>query len=92
MLRPGDGDGVIQRSCWGCRPCAGVPRDRRVGAERRANPPSSAGADKLVIKAQVLAGGRGKGHFDGVNGLKGGVQMVDSCVPFLSGAPGARAC
>ena len=37
-----------------------------------------AGADKLVIKAQVLAGGRGKGHFDGENGLKGGVQMVDS--------------
>ncbi|KAJ8296439.1 Succinate--CoA ligase [ADP-forming] subunit beta, hydrogenosomal [Rhodotorula toruloides] len=36
------------------------------------------GADKLVIKAQVLAGGRGKGHFDGPNGLKGGVQMVDS--------------
>ncbi|KAI8461549.1 succinyl-CoA ligase beta-chain [Phakopsora pachyrhizi] len=32
----------------------------------------------LVIKAQVLAGGRGKGHFDGKNGLKGGVQMVDS--------------
>lgn len=29
-----------------------------------------------VIKAQVLAGGRGKGHFEG--GLKGGVQMVDS--------------
>ncbi|KAI5475805.1 succinyl-CoA synthetase beta subunit [Pseudohyphozyma bogoriensis] len=36
------------------------------------------GSDKLVIKAQVLAGGRGKGHFDGPNGLKGGVQMVDS--------------
>ncbi|KAK4049418.1 succinate--CoA ligase beta chain [Microbotryomycetes sp. JL201] len=36
------------------------------------------GTDKLVIKAQVLAGGRGKGHFDGPNGLKGGVQMVDS--------------
>ncbi|KAK4056305.1 succinate--CoA ligase beta chain [Microbotryomycetes sp. JL221] len=36
------------------------------------------GADKLVIKAQVLAGGRGKGHFDGPGGLKGGVQMVDS--------------
>ncbi|GAA96718.1 uncharacterized protein L969DRAFT_97070 [Mixia osmundae IAM 14324] len=36
----------------------------------------SMGKDKLVIKAQVLAGGRGKGHFEG--GLKGGVQMVDS--------------
>lgn len=30
----------------------------------------------MVIKAQVLAGGRGKGHFEG--GLKGGVQMVDT--------------
>ncbi|KAI1797636.1 succinate-CoA ligase [Ganoderma leucocontextum] len=29
-----------------------------------------------VIKAQVLAGGRGKGHFD--NGLKGGVHVVES--------------
>jgi succinyl-CoA synthetase beta subunit len=32
----------------------------------------------MVIKAQVLAGGRGKGHFDGKDGLKGGVQMVDT--------------
>ena len=31
--------------------------------------------DGLVLKAQVLAGGRGKGHFD--NGFQGGVQMVD---------------
>lgn len=28
----------------------------------------------LVLKAQVLAGGRGKGHFK--NGLKGGVRMT----------------
>lgn len=28
----------------------------------------------IVLKAQVLAGGRGKGHFKG--GLKGGVKMV----------------
>ena len=28
----------------------------------------------VVIKAQVLAGGRGKGHFD--SGLKGGVKIV----------------
>jgi succinyl-CoA synthetase beta subunit len=27
-----------------------------------------------VIKAQVLAGGRGKGHFD--NGFKGGVHLT----------------
>ncbi|KAG8858728.1 hypothetical protein FRB96_004865 [Tulasnella sp. 330] len=34
------------------------------------------GTNKLVIKAQVLAGGRGKGHFD--NGFKGGVHVVDT--------------
>ena len=31
--------------------------------------------NELVIKAQVLAGGRGKGHFD--SGLQGGVKMVE---------------
>jgi len=30
----------------------------------------------FVLKAQVLAGGRGKGAFK--NGLKGGVKMVDT--------------
>ena len=34
------------------------------------------GSDDFVIKAQVLAGGRGKGHF--ANGLKGGVRLVYS--------------
>lgn len=29
----------------------------------------------VVIKAQVLAGGRGKGHFD--SGLQGGVKLAD---------------
>jgi hypothetical protein len=38
--------------------------------------PRSAGTSELVIKAQVLAGGRGKGHFD--SGFQGGVHMVDS--------------
>lgn len=32
----------------------------------------------MVIKAQVLAGGRGKGTFD--NGLKGGVRVIYSWV------------
>lgn len=32
--------------------------------------------EDLVIKAQALTGGRGKGHFD--NGLQGGVRLVDS--------------
>eukprot|EP00056_Hartaetosiga_gracilis_P021654 m.25597 g.25597 ORF g.25597 m.25597 type:complete len:423 (-) comp9195_c0_seq1:200-1468(-) len=31
---------------------------------------------KVVVKAQVLAGGRGKGHFD--NGFQGGVHLVDN--------------
>lgn len=35
----------------------------------------SFGTNELVIKAQVLAGGRGKGHFD--SGLQGGVKMVE---------------
>ncbi|EOR01723.1 hypothetical protein E3P92_00730 [Wallemia ichthyophaga] len=32
--------------------------------------------NELVIKAQVLAGGRGKGHFS--NGLQSGVHLIDS--------------
>ena len=31
---------------------------------------------EAVVKAQVLAGGRGKGHFD--NGFQGGVHLVSS--------------
>lgn len=38
----------------------------------------SFGGKPVVIKAQVLAGGRGKGHFD--NGLQGGVHLVNTCV------------
>jgi succinyl-CoA synthetase beta subunit len=34
------------------------------------------GTSKYVVKAQVLAGGRGKGHFE--NGFQGGVHIVDS--------------
>ena len=37
---------------------------------------STIGSDDIVVKAQVLAGGRGKGTFD--NGLKGGVQVTYS--------------
>lgn len=32
------------------------------------------GTNDLVVKAQVLAGGRGKGRFD--SGLEGGVKIV----------------
>lgn len=34
------------------------------------------GSDDLVIKAQVLAGGRGKGTFS--NGFKGGVKTFST--------------
>lgn len=34
------------------------------------------GTEDLIIKAQVLAGGRGKGSF--TSGFKGGVRMVYS--------------
>lgn len=37
---------------------------------------TTAGGEDMVIKAQVLAGGRGKGSFD--NGLKGGVRVIYS--------------
>lgn len=37
---------------------------------------SCPGSKDLVVKAQVLAGGRGKGMFEG--GLKGGVKIVYS--------------
>merc|ERR1711971_1391636 len=36
--------------------------------------PKSFPCEEYVIKAQVLAGGRGKGHFD--NGFKGGVHLT----------------
>jgi hypothetical protein len=41
------------------------------------------GGDDMVIKAQVLAGGRGKGTFD--NGFKGGVRVVYSYVGIFPG-------
>ena len=42
----------------------------------------SLGGEDMVNKAQVLAGGRGKGSFD--NGLKGGVRVIYSYVHFSS--------
>lgn len=57
----------------------GIPTPKSVAA----NSPQEAfdvaknfGHNRLVIKAQVLAGGRGKGKFN--NGFQGGVHMVDS--------------
>ena len=37
---------------------------------------AKSGNKDVVVKAQVLAGGRGKGHF--TSGLKGGVKLVYS--------------
>lgn len=37
-------------------------------------PLSDLKAKEYVVKAQILAGGRGKGHFD--NGFKGGVHLT----------------
>ncbi|TFK57471.1 succinate-CoA ligase [Heliocybe sulcata] len=57
----------------------GIPTPKSVAAkspEETYNVAKGFGSDKLVIKAQVLAGGRGKGKFD--NGLQGGVHMVES--------------
>ncbi|KIP11439.1 hypothetical protein PHLGIDRAFT_83498 [Phlebiopsis gigantea 11061_1 CR5-6] len=57
----------------------GIPTPKSIPAKtpeeayKAAQELSSTGS---VIKAQVLAGGRGKGHFD--NGLQGGVHLVQS--------------
>ena len=41
---------------------------------------------EAVIKAQVLAGGRGKGHFD--SGLQGGVKLAKRYIVMLLHALG----
>ncbi|TGJ85223.1 hypothetical protein E0Z10_g3550 [Xylaria hypoxylon] len=64
---------------------ADLLRQYGVGVPKGSNATSAAEAEKIakeiggedmVIKAQVLAGGRGKGSFD--NGLKGGVRVIYS--------------
>ncbi|KAG0634197.1 hypothetical protein HOY80DRAFT_987810 [Tuber brumale] len=55
----------------------GVPRGAFAKtAEEAEAVAKDIGGEDLVIKAQVLAGGRGKGTFD--NGLKGGVRLIGS--------------
>ncbi|KAJ7042578.1 succinyl-CoA synthetase beta chain SSC-beta [Mycena alexandri] len=57
----------------------GIPTPKSVAAkspEEAFEVAKNFGHDQLVIKAQVLAGGRGKGKFD--NGFQGGVHMVGS--------------
>lgn len=53
-----------------------LPFGEKMGVERSLLMGRDAGGDDMVIKAQVLAGGRGKGTFD--NGLKGGVRVIYS--------------
>ncbi|KAK8130133.1 hypothetical protein PG999_002513 [Apiospora kogelbergensis] len=64
---------------------ADLLRQYGIGVPKGSNATSAAeaeqiakdiGNDDMVIKAQVLAGGRGKGSFD--NGLKGGVRVIYS--------------
>ncbi|KLJ08912.1 succinyl-CoA synthetase beta subunit [Blastomyces silverae] len=55
----------------------GVPKGEVArSAEEAEEVAKQIGTEDLVIKAQVLAGGRGKGTFD--NGLKGGVRVIYS--------------
>lgn len=55
----------------------GVPRGSVAeSAEEAKEIAKGIGGGDMVIKAQVLAGGRGKGTFD--NGLKGGVRVIYS--------------
>ncbi|KAL7285719.1 hypothetical protein ACG7TL_000824 [Trametes sanguinea] len=64
---------------FGSRSQYGIPTPKSIAAKtpeeafEAAKQFSSTGC---VIKAQVLAGGRGKGHFD--NGLQGGVHVVQN--------------
>ncbi|KAJ7783427.1 succinyl-CoA synthetase beta chain SSC-beta [Mycena maculata] len=57
----------------------GIPTPKSIAAktpEEAFDVAKNFGQDQLVIKAQVLAGGRGKGKFD--SGFQGGVHMVSS--------------
>lgn len=55
----------------------GVPKGNVAYSAKEAEEiAKNIGGEDMVIKAQVLAGGRGKGHFD--NGFKGGVRVVYS--------------
>ncbi|KAL2919548.1 succinate--CoA ligase beta chain [Polyrhizophydium stewartii] len=63
--------GLLQK--YGIKTPRGAVAKTPAEAERIAK---ELGTDDLVIKAQVLAGGRGKGHFE--SGLKGGVRVVYS--------------
>ncbi|KAJ3281076.1 hypothetical protein HK104_000231 [Borealophlyctis nickersoniae] len=65
--------GVLQQ--YGVKVPRGAVAKSAEEAEKIAH---DLGSEDIVVKAQVLAGGRGKGHFD--SGLKGGVRVVYSYV------------
>jgi len=54
----------------------GIVANTAAEAQKNAELLRSEGARDLILKAQILAGGRGKGHFD--NGFKGGVKICDT--------------
>ncbi|KAK6456086.1 succinate--CoA ligase beta chain [Scheffersomyces xylosifermentans] len=55
----------------------GVPRGiAATTAEGAYEAAKKLGTNELVIKAQALTGGRGKGHFD--SGLQGGVKLIST--------------
>lgn len=58
---------------YGVRVQKGYMAETAEDAERLGQQLIEEGATELVIKAQIHAGGRGKGHFD--NGFKGGVHL-----------------
>lgn len=47
------------------------------------SPLASAEVPEYVVKAQILAGGRGKGHFD--TGFKGGVHITKKYAKQIRG-------
>lgn len=55
---------------------------RIIDSDLDSKPLSGFKADEYVVKAQILAGGRGKGHFD--NGFKGGVHLTKKPEDILS--------
>jgi len=58
----------------GIRVQRGFMADTPAGAAEAGQKLVDTGALELVLKAQILAGGRGKGHFD--TGFKGGVKIL----------------
>jgi succinyl-CoA synthetase beta subunit len=61
---------TVQRGRMASTPTEAAAISREI---LKANPKA-----ELILKAQIHAGGRGKGHFD--NGFKGGVKICTTCV------------